>query len=133
MAKVAELEGVQLNYWVARVEGYEYVDVPPDANGRNEGRALLPPGLLASGWKFPPKGPVGDCVPNFSSSWERGGPIIDREAIGFGVPTQGCNEYQAFVIRDRIPTIAYGLTHLIAAMRLVVKLKYGDEVPNEKE
>ncbi len=125
LVRVSELEGAALDYWVARAEGYEYVDVPPDASGENAGRALLPPGLLASGWTFPPKGAVGDMIPKFSADWALGGPIIERERISLSVP-------------DRSPWIAIkagkpwavcpGATPLIAAMRAYVASKFGDDV-----
>lgn len=62
--KVLELTGKELDFYVALALGYEFVDVPPDASGENSCRALLPPGLLASGWQFPTKGKVGNMVPD---------------------------------------------------------------------
>jgi hypothetical protein len=84
--KVSELEGALLDYWVAKAMGYETIDVPPDADGKNAGTALVPPGLVASGWQFPPKGAVGNLVPKFSTEWEHGGPIIERDQIFISPP-----------------------------------------------
>lgn len=130
MTKVAELEGAQLDYWVARAEGYEYVDAPPDATGENAGRALLPPGLLASGWTFPPNGAVGDMIPKFSADWAIGGPIIDRARITVMSPKGGRYDWLAEIIREKHFAFQNGHTPLIAAMRAYVASKFGKEVPD---
>ena len=122
--KVSELTGAMLDYWVARAEGYEYVDVPPDADGKNAGRALLPPGLLDSGWKFPPKGPVGDWVKKYSSNWETGGPIIEREKIAIR-ESDG-----VWVAWHKCGWTFNGQTPLVAAMRTHVASKFGGTVPD---
>lgn len=145
---VSELIGPTLDYWVARAEGYEYLDVPPDADGKNAGRALVPPGLMEGGWKFPPKGAVGNMVLPYSTDWERGGPIIERENIQLGPPTQkvhrnggphagwgssgiwsactwhkGANGRRAIAHHESSP--------LIAAMRCYVVSKFGESVEDQ--
>lgn len=79
-------------------------------------------------------------VKNYSTNWAVGGPIIDREGMEFdheftdsfgnhlscqpgdflraGCQPDGCNE----------PTHAKGPTHLIAAMRCIVKARMGLEI-----
>lgn len=147
--KVCELSGKRLDYWVARAEGFEYVDVPPDADGKHAGRALLPAGLIETGWQFPPKGPVGDFVPMYSAKWELAGEIIKRENIQISPPTSPVHRYggpnagngQSGVWsactwhRGTNGRRAIGHDEnspLIAAMRCFVTSKFGDEVSDEE-
>jgi hypothetical protein len=72
----------------------------------------------------------------YSSSWEQGGPIIERERISIGFDTWDEVDaalpiwYADNYMKDRTET---GPTPLIAAMRCYVASKLGDdvEVPNE--
>jgi hypothetical protein len=120
--KVAELEGAQLDYWVARAEGvkwpaiHEHKGVPDwCAIGGNPGRRYTP-----------------------SANWVQGGLIIDRERIatfpagelGWAAFIQGPNCHY-------VDTTAYdemrGPTPLTAAMRAYVASKFGDAVPDQVE
>ncbi|WP_244110517.1 phage protein NinX family protein [Burkholderia ambifaria] len=62
-----------------------------------------------------------------SSIWSQGGPIIDREQISLKQFEDG-GAYAYFVHRDET---ASGTTALIAAMRVYVQAKIGEEVPGE--
>ncbi|WP_175980042.1 phage protein NinX family protein [Caballeronia zhejiangensis] len=126
--KVSELSGRALDYWVARAEGYEFIDIPPDANGENASRVLAPPGILKSGWTPAPLGKYGHMLEAWSSSWERGGPLIEREKIG--VMRVG-TEWKAWALLDMDAT-AVADTPLVAAMRAYVASKFGDEVEEPK-
>lgn len=130
--KVTELEGTQLDYWVARAEGYEFIDIPPDVDGKNACRVLAHPGLKASGWVPAPRGHYGHMLKRWSSDWWDGGPIIERERImarpcGGGVwDATPCNADAIEVWRWNMR----GPTPLIAAMRAYVVSKFGEEVPD---
>ncbi|WP_454871765.1 phage protein NinX family protein [Paraburkholderia xenovorans] len=110
--KVSELSGALLDYWVARAEGskgagYHFQD---DA------------------WH------ATDCgVPVFySRNWEQGGPIIERELIStmsYIVPAVGGSPWAARNVTGTI--FVDGDTPLIAAMRVRVFSKFGEEVPDE--
>jgi hypothetical protein len=64
----------------------------------------------------------------FSTEWEKGGPIIERERIN--IRDDGGDQWAA---DDSIRAAAYGPTPLIAAMRCYVASKLGDEVEVPEE
>lgn len=115
--KTAELEGAQLDYWVAKAEGHRVRLVGEivvfyeggDDSGLKERR----------GPQFSP-----------SADWSDGGPIIEREKIELSYIDIDCwyarvNPYAAEPYG--IPPYE-GATPLIAAMRAYVASKFGDEV-----
>jgi hypothetical protein len=68
-------------------------------------------------------------VPNYSTDWAQGGPIIEREGISIEYaadPEKWC----ACIMADQE---VYGPTALIAAMRCYVASKLGDEVEIPEE
>jgi hypothetical protein len=109
--KVAELEGVGLDYWVAIANGDmrdQHVD-PADFSAisvEEFGRLRLDKG-------------------HYSTDWAHGGPIIERAAINIAMKPNGiwmaCHSKNA-------NTISNGPTPLIAAMRCFVASKFGEEV-----
>jgi|SRR5687768_13694621 len=122
--KVSELEGVKLDYWVARANG-DFPQVSP-----NEIESY--------------------CFPPYSSDWSEGGPIIDAHQISL-IKEQQCQEWQACInpvvdihafndgggVVD--PDVWLGGTHLqfgntalIAAMRCFVSSKFGEEVDDRQ-
>ena len=122
--KVSELEGDELDRWVARAWF-----------GENADRAIK---VLESGW-----GATG-YMP--SRDWSAGGPIIERETICLNPWLIGvtkakryknelwkaykggaCCDWNRDVCGDNE---ASGPTPLIAAMRCYVASKLGDEVPD---
>jgi len=133
--KTAELTGAQLDYWVAKAEGIEFVmrgDQP------------------ATEHEFSPEGPANEYSHEDwkmwryyrpSLDWAQGGPIIERERINVlevaewsepGVPPDHWR-WTASLDND---TGYYGFTGnrqegptpLIAAMRAYVASKFGEEV-----
>jgi hypothetical protein len=117
--KVEELQGAQLDYWVARAEGIDQL----------------------SGFRMGPEGPerefdhpTGCRVVDhlmYSVSWRFAGPIIERHGIGVALFQRelwrGC-AWDDAVLKQRAFDYA-GPTPLIAAMRAYVASKFGDEVP----
>lgn len=125
--KVADLEGVLLDYWVARAQGWRLsrhttldCDKWVDAAGRLCG--ILP------AQSYQP-----------SKEWAHGGPIIEREHLvvwpyrlldqedrAAGVPQDFAAK------RIGMPEAeAVGPSYLVAAMRAYVASRFGAEVPDE--
>lgn len=77
------------------------------------------------------------CAPLFSTDWEQGGPIIEREEISISREFASSRvEWAAWTpapIRDDAEAFGYGPTPLIAAMRCYVSSKLGDEVEIPEE
>lgn len=69
---------------------------------------------------------------NFSTCWNKGGPIIERERISVDWMARMVWDARIYV-PDEEPWQADGETMLVAAMRCYVASKLGDEVevPNE--
>ena len=119
--KVCDLEGAQLDYWVAKAEG-----IPVDMEGGDCWHASAP-GETVDGADF-------YCP---SSEWALAGPIIERERINVECwpdSNQPSSERTVFWaatrwgLEPRPDVHAEGPTPLIAAMRCFVASKFGDEV-----
>ena len=116
MKKVSELEGVELDYWVARAQGWHMgkaaggsCDAWRDEN--NELRGTVP----ASAY-----------MP--STNWGQGGLIIEERHILIGYDYID-KKWSAHTCRAE----ARGNTALIAAMRCFVASFFGDEVDDENK
>lgn len=119
--KVAELEGAQLDYWVAKALGFQNADaVPSELCGREQ----IDDDSFRKDW-----------VPH--EDWAQGGPIIERERIT--VQASQAGDWRAFLGDG---TTTAGTSHnnlisaradnpLIAAMRAYVASKFGDEVADD--
>lgn len=110
--KVSELEGALLDAAVAKAEGDRLPDywLDPDT-----GTPWLRPGRE----EWSP-----------SKRWDQGGPIIERERVCVA-PSDYSEKWQAFVNsnEDRRGYSNHdGPTPLVSAMRLLVTIKFGDEV-----
>lgn len=125
--KVSELEGAELDAWVAKAHGMVSMEYPI-AKGKPltqfwgyDKREGVHAGPRVAVAKFKP-----------STDWIWGGPILDDEKIGvhfsvgeFWVARTGeGGDPDAYCV-GRGPTI------LVAAMRAYVASKYGEEVPND--
>jgi hypothetical protein len=69
----------------------------------------------------------GKPIPNYSSDWAQGGPIIEREEISVNWAS---GQWQAHTANDQdeYEQIEYGPTPLVAAMRCYVASKLGETV-----
>jgi hypothetical protein len=96
--KTSELTGAALDWAVAKCEGH-----------------------LPEGYSFDPH------IHCYSTSWTKGGPIIEREINRVQEITEGLWEAEAWSHTEEGPT------PLIAAMRCYVASKFGNtvEIPNE--
>ena len=121
--KTSDLTGASLDWAVAKAQGW--VDYPEDSIERG------------SKWHCDPeKAPFGQVMwkSNFqpSTDWAQGGVILEREEIGFA--KYGPNGTWKAVIGEiprGIP--CYGPTPLIAAMRVFVASRLGNEVDVPEE
>jgi len=107
--KVATLTGPLLDYWVAKANEMAHVFI--------EGGAC---------WQMQ----HGDtkCPYSPSTDWSQGGPIIERERISIHWDSY-LGIWKSYAdTSDPIKRIASGKTPLIAAMRLYVLSKFGEEV-----
>lgn len=112
--KTSELTGDALDWAVAKCEGYTDLH-------KIEGRMPHEPQL----GMFPPRREYGVMdlwELSFSSDWNKGGWIIERERISV---LTCCGEWQADIDEG---VRYYGKTPLVAAMRCYVASKLGDEV-----
>lgn len=123
--KVSELQGAELDYWVAKADG---VQLMPQ----------MPP-RMADCWD---RDECDWCTYSPSTEWMQGGPIIERDRISVlaqvtmysGVAINRVDRTWEAEVGDQ-PRVA-GPTPLIAAMRAYVARKFGPEVsdtPANKE
>jgi len=103
MKKVSELEGAELDYWVAKAEGHDFDSLEDFLKDRP---SYKPHGLY------------------YSSDWAQGGPIIEREKIQL-VPMDN-GEWAAYKVKPEGEQ--EGQTPLEAAMRAYVASKFGEDV-----
>jgi hypothetical protein len=125
--KTSELSGSALDWAVAKCEGYTDLH-------KIEGRMPHEPQLGI----FPPRREYGVMdlwELGFSSDWDRGGWIIEREKIGFWAYTldEEGNENPGWYAETFEGHCQTGTTPLIAAMRCYVASKLGDEVEVPEE
>jgi hypothetical protein len=105
--KVSELSGSALDWCVSKCEG-------------------VPEYLLNKPWR------ASELLEHYSTDWEQGGPIIEREEIWLDGPHQSRQNWQAHHGKtpsyDFTKTRQTGTTPLIASMRCFVASKMGDTV-----
>lgn len=148
--KVSELTGAQLDYWVARAQGWSIGR--PDGNGFYY-PTPTPEGLdhwIEQGAEVEFREVAQDWKP--SSNWLQGGAIIEREGIApwkgvrFASADSAGNVSGWYATHPATAPSAYsgkscyidvhdtessfGETPLIAAMRAYVASKFGEEVPD---
>ena len=108
--KVSDLEGAQLDYWVAQALG-ERVEL------REDGRCCLE-GVNAA---YDP-----------STDWCLAGPIIQQNIISLTYSVPLSKWYASLAAPSHCFCSAVGETPLIAAMRMFVILKWGSEFELEE-
>lgn len=110
--KVSEVDGVVLDYLVAKAQG-----LTPTVHVNQFGYVVLP-----------------NIPGSYSGDWKYGGPIIDREKISITIYDNERSSawfYSPGLAQsghDETFLRIYGPTPLVAAMRLYVRWKLGDEV-----
>jgi hypothetical protein len=132
---VRELEGAELDYWVARAQGVPSSEVEIDRGAFC--RVYLPDEA-----RIDLLGIVGEFFPGEWDYyqpgvwWHNGGPIIERERIAvmplrsdvWGASVFG-DAYVFSIDEGESDVDATGPTPLVAAMRAFVASKFGEEVP----
>lgn len=131
--RVSELEGEELDYWVAKAEtGDRPFDAedpttwPAKIDGGRCYRAATCNGETGEALRWTERSP--------SQDWAIGGSIIEREGISVFQPDLSGGIWQAIVGELWEPTLEsgeFGPTPLIAAMRAFVCSVFGEEVPDE--
>jgi hypothetical protein len=125
--KVRELEGAELDYWVARAQGVPSSEVEIDRGGIC--RVYLPDEA-----RIDLLGIVGEFFPGEWDYyqpgvwWHNGGPIIEREKIAIEPGGDGWQAAIGLICDPRNPRFN-GPTPLVAAMRAFVAITFGEEVP----
>lgn len=79
---------------------------------------------------------LGYAIPNYTTDWAQGGPVIEREKIDIvweGNICQAESENLSADDEDYRYGLGYGPTPLIASMRCYVTSKLGDEVEVPEE
>jgi hypothetical protein len=137
--KVSELEGRTLDLWVAKAEGHMIAT-------HKQGDTVVGYSLYFYSGDTP-------RLPDYSTDWADGGPVIEKAAIGWrnrgatshvgahkGLSSVEGQPWEAWFcdggdeggngFLDRVQT---GKTLLIASMRAFVASKYGEEVPDAGE
>lgn len=136
--KVSELQGIDLDRWVAKAEGIDVAiervccgrgeqssyDQPPECCGQPNEVLAINDGMF----------PCNEWAP--SRNWTQAGALIEKHGMGivkFYEPADGPiplgSEWAALSLDDQVSFS--GPTPLIAAMRLVVALQIGREAPGE--
>lgn len=119
--KTAELTGPQLNYWVARANGWNKREhrkiegVNVWANEKDEMTGIMPAEAYEP-----------------STAWSDGGPIIEREGIGMMQYESGGWWAGKTGVASFDSPVLKGATPLEAAMRCYVACKFGEEVPEHE-
>lgn len=135
--KTSELEGAELDYWVAKAKGYK---AALSKTHPEHGYAVYEDSI--SCWVYVPVDEEDEDIENcwtiFEPSWmwHEGGPIIEKEGIntkthvienGIITSWKAGKEWPAKELK-----YLCGPTLLIAAMRAYVASKFGDEVSDDK-
>ena len=114
--KTSELNGVQLDWAVAKADGWEPM--------MDEGGLYFYDFMEEKNWRP-------------STDWEQGGPIIEREVISIGKHTWDANGVISWGASKSSlfqgAPFSTGQTPLIAAMRCYVASKLGEEVEIPEE
>ena len=116
--KTKDLIGIQLDWAVAKCEGVEYHAEDYLQNGT---LYVFIGGLRKD-----------QMLPMYSSAWEFGGPLIEREKMYLNFGVLG-GPWEAVVPSRTFTLVSYGETALVAAMRAFVLSRLGPEVEIPKE
>lgn len=127
--KTDTLIGPALDWAVAVAQGYTSVQITDYQDAGTPDHPFFSPGIVdvdgreicGSGMPWEP-----------STNWAQGGPIIDQERYSFATlgtgPIDPATGLEPVVCIGSDPLASEGPTHLIAAMRCLVRNCLGDEV-----
>ena len=133
--KVRELEGRELDAWVAKALGWKHLGAIGTVEYTGHGFWCL---SGANDWWETPEGEraCGPCCGyprHYSTEWEHGGPIIENHKIILawegGVAFAGVYRTGYQGIRHFGDTTSGTPSILVAAMRCLVASSFGEEVP----
>lgn len=124
--KTTDLSGPALNWAVAKAEGLN-PNSDPEVRRQYVGYSGF---AEANGFGY--------AIKHYSTGWEDGGPIIEREELGLkrNAPCSRGREWEAspsITAKGVGGKWGYGPTPLIAAMRCYVASKLGDEIEIPEE
>ena len=131
LVQVKDAEGSVLDWMVAKCEGWEWKTGVSTWYGNKPWFELF---LGDIPWGNGTFRSVNRCRPlelRYSTDWEKGGPIIEREKIELIPPKdEDDNEWMAvwYKCEDAEAGIQVGTSPIIAAMRCYVSSVLGDEV-----
>src|SRR5215831_7364741 len=123
MKKVHDLEGAELDFWVAKGEGLDKM-TEQQQRDRLYLKIIGDSCYLPSGGAYRP-----------SSDWSQAGPIIERgEVSGISPAKNERRRWKATAcsLSAKSTRAHYGRTALVAIMRAYVAGKFGDEVPDSE-
>lgn len=116
---VKDLEGAELDYWVAKAEGMGRPNII------NKKICVVADDEKSAAFSLLTQSPFVNCF-SPTTRWEHGGPIIDRLGISIITYGEGKDRYSEADVCGEPPS--KGPTPLIAAMRAYVASKFGEEV-----
>jgi hypothetical protein len=132
---VAELEGDELDYWVAKAEGKrvtyfnEWFMFNNRTHSENNAKAMLDRHELKDKWCVLLGMGVPFKIPNYSTDWAEGGPLFDKYDVTFDrYFFKGEKESKIGAKAMNLLPPSLGETRLIAGCRAIVALKYLDYV-----
>jgi hypothetical protein len=112
--KVSDLEGIWLDYWVAKAQGHHL-----SCDWNQDDYILIGTGA----------GDLRQFSP--STAWIQGGEIIEEERLCITALNSGIWKGIANNASTAPGIVQFGQTPLVAAMRAYVASKCGEEVPDE--
>lgn len=137
--QVAELEGAELDYWVARADGEKVKIIPLNLSPNDDKETRIFFRVDESGFMYDGRVGVGDDpwnenVYSPSTDGRRGQWIIERELISTYASLVDGGLLHWVACCERMPSRKgyIGPTPLIAAMRAFVSSKFGDTVEIEE-
>lgn len=129
--KTQDLIGAQLDWAVAKCEGWTWHTGVSDWFGNEPWLEFVVPGLDHWGGPSIRRRQLWQLA--YSTDWAQGGPIIEREKMYLNFGVLGDQWETAVPSRTFFTSVSYGETALVAAMRAFVHSWLGPEVETPEE